>query len=571
MGRYLLPVLAALAVSLIAISSAASKPTATDAVYLVEYASGASAADARAAIQRLGGTVLREDSALGYAKVSTQNANFLKGVRASTALAGAARDRIIAATDPQLLQKRDDIERRPAERQASLGQPGVNDAAASTTGEPLAEHWQWDMRMIHATASESYATEPGKKGVLVGVMDTGIDASHPDIAPNFDAALSRNFTVDDPLIDGSCAQEPDHSCNDPATVDEDSHGTHVAGTIAAPINGFGMAGVAPGVTLVNIRAGQDSGFFFLDPTLQAMRYAGDVGIDVVNMSFYTDPWLYNCGPDRPATDPVTGAPADSPEDQLEQQTIIDLSQRAIDYARSRGVTFIAAAGNEHTNLGNPTFDGTSPDYPPGTEYPRVVTNFCLDVPTELKGVVSVSALGPSTAKADYSNYGTEQIEVSAPGGYFRDFFGTPQFRVPENEILGPYPEAIAKEFKEIDGSGKVRSPFVVRDCDASGACAYYQLIQGTSMASPHAAGVAALIVSKYGKPDKVHGGLTMNPSAVADKLRESASEHACPTPATVDYTVVGRPASWNATCTGTTSFNDFYGYGIVNALAAVTG
>jgi Subtilase family len=123
---------------------------------------------------------------------------------------------------------------------------------------------------------------------------------------------------------------------------------HVAGAVASPVNGLGMAGVAPNVTLVNIRAGRDSGFFFLEPTINAMEYAGDVGIDVVNMSFYTDPWLYNCGPDHPATDPSTGAPVDSPDAQLEQQAIIDLTQRAVDYARARGVTFVAAAGNEAT-------------------------------------------------------------------------------------------------------------------------------------------------------------------------------------------------------------------------------
>jgi subtilisin family serine protease len=424
--------------------------------------------------------------------------------------------------------------------------------------------------MIHATASESYAREPGKPSVLVGIMDTGIDAAHPDIAPNFNAVLSRNFTTDIELIDGKCNQEPDKSCSDPATVDEDGHGTHVAGTVASPINGLGMAGVAPGVTLVNIRAGQDSGFFFLEPTIQAMQYAGDNGIDVVNMSFFTDPWLYNCPLAHPATDPATGEPVDSPDAQMEQQTIIDLTQRAVNYARARGVTFIAAAGNSHTNLGNPTFDDISPDYPPGTEYPRVVTNFCLDVPTETEGVVSVSALGPSTAKADYSNYGREQIVVSAPGGYFRDNFGTPQFRVPENEILGPYPEALAKQFHEIDGSGRPRTPFVVRDC-ANGTCAYYQLIQGTSMASPHAAGVAALIVSKYGTIDTVHGGLTMSPESVESILADTASEHACPSPRLVDYTIVGRPASWNAFCGGGVGFNDFYGRGIVNALAAVGG
>jgi lantibiotic leader peptide-processing serine protease len=568
MRKYVLLAFAALLAGALLVPAATSGSGATKATYLVVYAKGTSARDARAAIERLDGTIVREDRALGYAKVTTTNARFLKGVRASAALDSAARNRIIATLTPGQRPKDYDLERTAEARPGSLGQAGVADAQASDAGEPLAD-MQWDMKMLHATADESYAAEPGKKGVLVGIMDTGIDASHPDIAPNFDAALSRNFTVDDPIIDGACKTDPDKSCQDPATVDEDGHGTHVAGTVASPVNGLGMAGVAPNVTLVNIRAGQDSGFFFLEPVVEAMQYAADHGIDVVNMSFYTDPWLYNCGPDHPATDPTTGEPVDSPDAQLEQQAIIDLTQRAVDYGRAHGVTFIAAAGNAATNLGNPTFDPTSPDYPPGTNYDRVVTNFCIDVPTETEGVISVSALGPSGAKADYSNYGREQINVSAPGGYFRDFFGTPRHRLPENEILGPYPEAIARANHEIDGSGRPRTPFVVRDC-ANGVCAYYQLIQGTSMASPHAVGVAALIVSKYGDPDG-DGVFTLAPGTVESILENTATKHACPTPRLVDYTIVGRPASWNAFCGGGAAFNDFYGHGIVNALAAVGG
>ena len=71
---------------------------------------------------------------------------------------------------------------------------------------------------------------------------------------------------------------------------------------ARAINGLGIAGVAPSVDIVNLRAGQDSGYFFLQPTVDALTYAGDHGIDVVNMSFYIDPWLYNCAAN----------PADSP-------------------------------------------------------------------------------------------------------------------------------------------------------------------------------------------------------------------------------------------------------------------
>ena len=177
--------------------------------------------------------------------------------------------------------------------------------------------------------------------MLVGVIDTGIEAAHPDLAANVDTMLSRNFTVDDPLVDGACADDPDDSCSDPATADENGHGTHVAGTIGAAANGLGIAGVAPGVGLVNLRAGQDSGYFFLQPTVDAITYAAERGIDVVNMSFYVDPWVYNC----------RANPADSPAEQAQQATIIDAATRAVTYARARGVTLIGAMGNSSPTSG----------------------------------------------------------------------------------------------------------------------------------------------------------------------------------------------------------------------------
>jgi subtilisin family serine protease len=508
-------------------------------------------------------------------------------------LRGAVRNQVIGRT-AAAADKPDPIEHEG--RGGGSGGVTVRDPGAGGLVEPLAG-WQWDMRMIGATADRSYATELGSKGVIVAVIDTGIDGSHPDIAPNFDKALSRNWTTDIPLIDGTCVSDPDHSCDDPNDVDEDGHGTHVAGTIASPINGLGMAGVAPGVTLVNDRAGQDSGFFFLWETVSALKYAGDIGADVANMSFFTDPWQYNCPGDHPATDPATGQPEDTASEKAEQAMILDDVQAAVDYAIGHDVTLVAAAGNDHNDLDGTKIDVESPDYPPGTNAARVVTDWCRDMPTEADGVISVSSVGPSGAKADYSNYGAGEetggtgddpageIDVAAPGGYFRDFFGTPAFRVPENEILGPYPLTVARAAHEVDGAGKPKSEFVVRDCSAEKTiskakpspqpspitdCAYYQLIQGTSMASPHAAGVAALIVSRFGTADAQHGGLTMDPAAVRERLRATASNHACPVPATVDYTIVGRPASWTATCLGTPEYNGFYGDGIVNAAAAVS-
>ena len=156
-------------------------------------------------------------------------------------------------------------ELRNATKGLKLGSAAGKDRRGGNGAEPLAP-LQWDMKMIHATADGSYAKERGSKDVLVGIIDTGVDGKHPDIAPNFSRSLSRNFTTDIPLIDGPCEDEPDHSCSDAADVDENSHGTHVASTIGSPINNLGMAGVAPEVTLVNLRAGQDSGYFFVRPT-----------------------------------------------------------------------------------------------------------------------------------------------------------------------------------------------------------------------------------------------------------------------------------------------------------------
>jgi lantibiotic leader peptide-processing serine protease len=546
----------------------------TEQESFVVLAADAESVDATiASVEAAGGTVDSVNRAIGLVSVTGDAASFESAVLTQTDVAGVARNTPIGSAPAEAANRQKAVEQEgraavPATIAASSGNGNGRGHDRDrghhrrhVVAEPLGD-LQWDMKMMDATPDGSYDEQPGRRDVLVGVIDTGIDGSHPDIAPNFNRRLSRNFTVDIPLIDGACEDEADQSCNDAADVDEDGHGTHVAGTIASPINGIGIAGVAPNVTLVNLRAGQDSGYFFLKPTVDALTYAGDNGIDVVNMSFYVDPWLYNC----------RANPADSIIEQQEQATIIEATQRALNYARRHGVTLVAALGNEHQDLGaDVKTDATSPDFPPDTERVRQVTNDCLDMPTEADGVIAVSAVGPSTAKADYSNHGLEQNDVAAPGGYYRDNFGTPQFQTPENLILGPYPKSVALANEEVDPvTGASLTPFVVAQCATPTIddCAYWQWIQGTSMASPHAVGVAALIVSEFGRSQRHGNGRTMDPSKVERILLRTATDVACPADV-VSYVDVGRPVEFDAPCVQERGRNSIYGAGIVNALAAV--
>ncbi len=424
------------------------------------------------------------------------------------------------------------------------------------------------MDMINA--KQAHARTLGDERVKVGVMDTGVDGSHPDLKANFDRRLSRNFTTDQADIDGATCEFA--SCVDPADHDDNGHGTHVAGTMAAALNGIGVSGVAPAVDIVNVRAGQDSGYFFLSATANALTYSGDVGIDVVNMSFYVDPWLYNC---------QGGAPEDSPEEAAEQDLIIKTMTRALNYAHKKGVTLVGALGNNNEDLSNPRVDPSSPDYPGGTEHDRTIDNAtCWDLPVEGPHVIGVSALGPSQRKADYSNYATDlrsgEIEVSAPGGWFRDGLGTDTYRTNENLILSTAPLNVMQAEGQVDADGNITPDGAalgtIKDCrtvKGTQECGYYQYLQGTSMASPHAAGVAALAVSANGHKTG-RGGFGLAPDKVRKILLGTATDHACPAGGKQSYVDVGRDATFDATCVGTPAFNGFYGAGIVNALGVVS-
>ena len=155
-----------------------------------------------------------------------------------------------------------------------------------------------------------------------------------------------------------------------------------------------------------------------------------------------------------------------------------------------------------------------------------------------------------------------------------DGFGTPTFQTDANEILVDVPLKVLQEEGSVDADGNIlpeAASFVFKDCTASGRCGYFTYLQGTSMASPHAVGVVALAVSRWGHRDHRFGGLTLAPKKAAAEVAAAATPTPCPTPRLQTYFDEGRDASFNAFCSGPRSFNGFYGHGIIDAYATVSG
>jgi subtilisin family serine protease len=272
-----------------------------------------------------------------------------------------------------------------------------------------------------------------------------------------------------------------------------AHGMHTAGTVAAAMNNIGTIGVAPDARLCLVKVLFNYGSGSFEDVAEGIIYAADKGVDIINMS-------------------LGGALIKSGEDGLytarEAAELKNFMARAVSYAYKRGVLVVASAGNEG-------IDGDK-------------DKNLIHLPSDTPNAMSVSAtapigwaVNPAAAfldfPASYTNYGRSVISVAGPGG---------DFVYPGNENCS------------IDG--------LVRPCwvfdmvfstgGVVGASAYYFWSAGTSMAAPHVSGVAALIVSRFGK---------MHPSQLRAKLERGSDD-------------LGQPGN-----------DPFYGAGRVNAIRSM--
>ncbi|MEV6264440.1 S8 family serine peptidase [Streptomyces sp. NPDC051784] len=456
--------------------------------YVVNTRAGHSTAkQVREAISKAGGTIVTSYDKIGVIVVHSKNPDFAPTIRKVRGVqsAGATRN---APIEPQATK---DI---GVEQPLTAAQAKAASKDAAAGQDPL-EPLQWDLPAIKA--DQAHKKSLGSSKVTVGVIDTGVDDTHPDLAPNFDRAASVNCVSGAPdTTDG--AWRP--------MAGESDHGTHVAGTIAAAKNGVGVTGVAPGVKVSGIKVSTPAGYFYTEAVVCGFVWAADHGVDVTNSSYYTDPWLFNC-----KNDPDQGA-------------LVEAVTRATRYAEGKGVVNVAAAGNSDHDLALDAIEDTTSPNDATTVTRTVDPSACPDIPTMLPGVVTVAATGAKNLKSSYSNYGLGVIDVAAPGGDSTRY-QTPEAPADNGLILSTLP-----------GGG-------------------YGYKAGTSMASPHVAGVAALIKSKHPYASA---------AAVKALMTVQADATACGAPYDIDG-----DGTVDAVCEGGKYYNGFYGAGVVDALDAV--
>ncbi|MFJ8045402.1 S8 family serine peptidase [Kitasatospora sp. NPDC096147] len=281
------------------------------------------------------------------------------------------------------------------------------DSDEALTPDP-GESVDWNLAMIGAagrtagagTRPAALVRTPGAakpngeelRRVLVAVLDSGVDDTHPDLRLAVDPAASASCADGRPDARYG-AWRPDRG------VGESGHGTHVAGIVGAARDGRGVTGVAPGVRIAAVRLLGPLGQYYAENIVCGMLWSADHGARAVNDSYFADPWKYNC-----------------PQDP-DQAALILAVGRAVAYAQRQGAVVVASAGNDGLDLGAVRHDRRSPnDRLSGPGQDRYLGPDCVRLPGELPGVLTVAAVDRNGLPSGYSNYGRGRISIAAPGG-----------------------------------------------------------------------------------------------------------------------------------------------------------
>ena len=305
--------------------------------------------------------------------------------------------------------------------EVELDLPEIDAEPASTPGGDAAlRDLQWDNDLLETGTAHETATGEGAR---IAIIDTGIDLNHPDLG-NVDEELGRAFVADDDVPEIG----PD---------DAGYHGTHCAG-IAAATGAEGVVGVAPDAELVPVRVFPAEGGATFGDILAGIDYAAEVDADVANFSLG-----------------IPGVQQPGVEVNKLRANIQTVFQSAV----RRGTVITGSAGNDSGNLQQ---------------------GGGLTLPNSVPAVITVSATSPADTLSFYSNYGTSDIDVAAPGGWYETVPRT----LGEGERSDP--DDIPFPFNAVLSTWPTTLP-------SSVGLAGYDLISGTSMAAPQVAGLVGLV------------------------------------------------------------------------------
>ena len=439
-------------------ASAEPDSKSAETAYVVLFNKSGPDAAAERAIKQAGGRIVSVNTKIGYAYATSRNSTFRTAVAATGAVEGAAAERVVGQAPQFHRPASSDIERltkktKGVNAKAGRRTPRRSGRHQPRSPEPLAD-LQWDMRMIGATATGSYPRK-GQSGSGSASSTPASTAATPTSPANFNAGLSRTSSPTCPT-----STDPARSlrCVDPADVDDDGHGTHVASTIGSPINGLGIAGVAPKVTLMNIRAGQDSGFFFLQahpgrPDLRRRHRRRRGQHELLHRPVAVQL------PGQPGRHRRPSRPSNASSDRPPSGRSTTRSTTACCRWRRRAT--------RRPISGNPTVDDTSPDYPPeaAKERERSTTPASRCRPSP-RGVVGSQLAGPSKPQGLLLQLRHRAgRRLGARWRRVRHARTTPVTRA--TTCWPPTPARWPQLNGELNPDGTPQHPFVVRDCQGA--------------------------------------------------------------------------------------------------------